>query len=126
MRASNLGPCNQEPPNNALHRRVPPQNDPARTSLNDTIIPIEDDIKACDKASNTTKKPLDPWSGDHIGFYHVLNSISRTGSNKCKRSNAAGRYYEITNRARPYSKILCRTLVNRMNLDSDVTVGVLP
>lgn len=40
---------------------------PARTSFNDWRLPIEDDfIKACDDACGLDKKPVDPWSGDHI------------------------------------------------------------
>lgn len=97
---------------------------PVRTSFNDTIIPIENDvIKACDEVTNVTKKPLDPWSGDHIGFYHTLGLIARTGPNKGKRSYAARGYYEA-NRARPNLKVLCSTLVNKVNLDGNKAVGV--
>lgn len=97
---------------------------PVRTSFNDTIIPIENDvIKACDEATNISKKPLDPWSGDHIGFYHTLGSIIRTGPNKGKRSYAARGYYEA-NRARPNLKVLCSTLVNKVNLNGNKVVGV--
>jgi choline dehydrogenase-like flavoprotein len=46
---------------------------PVRTSFNPWFLPIENDfIKACDEATGITKKPKDPWSGDHIGFYHTL------------------------------------------------------
>lgn len=46
---------------------------PVRTSFNDSLLPIEDDIiKAADEAAGLTKKPMDPWSGDHIGFYRFV------------------------------------------------------
>lgn len=56
------------------------QNGPMKTSLNDYRLPIEDDvIKACDEVAGLTKKPTDPWSGDHIGFYNTLGAVARTG-----------------------------------------------
>lgn len=97
---------------------------PVRTSFNDTLMPIENDvIKACDEATNISKKPLDPWSGDHIGFYHTLGSIVRTGPNKGKRSYAARGYFEA-NKARPNLKVLCSALVNKVNLDGNKATGV--
>src|SRR4051794_39972082 len=60
---------------------------PVRTSFNDTIMPVENDIiKACEETTGLPNKPLDPWSGDHIGFYHTLGTVVRTGPNKGKRS----------------------------------------
>lgn len=42
---------------------------PIHTSFNEWRLPIEDDIvKAADEVTGFNKKPLDPWSGDHIGF----------------------------------------------------------
>lgn len=97
---------------------------PVRTSFNDSILPIENDvIKACDEVTGFTKKPTDPWSGDHIGFYHTLGSIVRTGPNKGKRSYAAPGYYEA-NKARPNLKVLCSTLVNKVVLDGNKAAGV--
>ncbi|CEJ60689.1 hypothetical protein PMG11_09253 [Penicillium brasilianum] len=97
---------------------------PVRTSFNDSILPIENDvIKACDEVTGFTKKPTDPWSGDHIGFYHTLGAIIRTGPNKGKRSYAARGYYEA-NKARPNLKVLCSTLVNKVVLDGNKATGV--
>jgi hypothetical protein len=46
---------------------------PVRTSFNDWRLPLDADIiKACDEVTGMTKKPKDPWSGDHIGFYNTL------------------------------------------------------
>ena len=48
---------------------------PVRTSFNDWLLPLEDDIiKACDEVTGMTEKPVDPWSGDHIGFYRTLGT----------------------------------------------------
>lgn len=97
---------------------------PVRTSFNDTMMPIENDvIRACDEVTNTPQKPTDPWSGDHIGFYHTLGSIIRTGPNKGKRSYAARGYYEA-NRSRSNLKVLCSTLVNKINLHGNKATGV--
>ncbi|KAJ6131098.1 hypothetical protein N7523_001558 [Penicillium sp. IBT 18751x] len=98
---------------------------PVRTSFNDTIMPIENDIiKACDEVTDTPQKPLDPWSGDHIGFYNTLGSICRTGPNKGKRSYAARGYYEANRANRPNLKVLCSTLVNKVNLTGNKATGV--
>ncbi|KAI9367211.1 GMC oxidoreductase-domain-containing protein [Aspergillus egyptiacus] len=98
---------------------------PVRTSFTDTVMPIENElIKACDETTNTSKKPTDPWSGDHIGFYHTLCSIVRTGPDKGKRSYAARGYYEANRTERPNLKVLCSTLVNKVNLDGSRATGV--
>ncbi|EPS31787.1 hypothetical protein PDE_06745 [Penicillium oxalicum 114-2] len=97
---------------------------PVRTSFNDTVLPIERDIiKACDETSGISKKPTDPWSGDHIGFYHTLGAIVRTGPNKGKRSYAGRGYYE-PNKTRPNLKILCSALINKVVLDGHKATGV--
>jgi len=51
---------------------------PVRTSFNDTIMPVENDvIKACDEVTNILKKPLDPlkrrpyWFLPHAGLDHL-------------------------------------------------------
>jgi choline dehydrogenase-like flavoprotein len=98
---------------------------PVRTSFNDSILPVEYDIiKACDEVTDTPQKPLDPWSGDHIGFYNTLASICRTGPNKGKRSYAARGYYEANRASRPNLKVLCNSLVNKVNLTGNKATGV--
>ncbi|KAJ6103829.1 hypothetical protein N7486_004051 [Penicillium sp. IBT 16267x] len=97
---------------------------PIRTGFNDCIMSVENDIvKACEEVTGISNKPVDPWSGDHIGFYHTLGSVCRTGPNKGKRSYAARGYYEA-NRDRPNLKVLCEALVNRVILDGNKATGV--
>jgi choline dehydrogenase-like flavoprotein len=97
---------------------------PVRTSFNDSKIPIEDAIiQGCDEASGYSKKPTDPWSGDHIGFFNTLGSVIRTGPNKGKRSYAARGYYEA-NKDRPNLKVLCEALVNKVNIQGTTATGV--
>ncbi|KAJ5151879.1 Dehydrogenase citC [Penicillium capsulatum] len=97
---------------------------PVHTSFDNNILPLENDIiKACDEVLGITKKPTDPWSGDHIGFYHTLTSVSRTGPNRGKRSYATSGYYEA-NRARSNLKVLCEAMVNRVVLDGTKATGV--
>lgn len=97
---------------------------PVRTSFNDFPLPITDDIiKVCDAVSGYDKKPTDPWSGDHIGFFNTLGTVIRTGPNKGKRSYSARGYYEA-NKDRPNLKVICEALVNRVILDGTKATGV--
>ncbi|KAI2701349.1 CAZyme family AA3 [Penicillium roqueforti] len=98
---------------------------PIRTSFNDSILPVENDIiKACEDVTGISSKPTDAWSGDHIGFYHTLGAVDRTGPNKGKRSYSARGYYEAIRTARPNLKIVCSALVNRVVLDGNKATGV--
>jgi choline dehydrogenase-like flavoprotein len=98
---------------------------PIHTSFNPWKLDIEDDIvKAADQASGFSKKPIDPWSGDHIGFYHTLAAIDRTGSQKGKRSYAARGYYEAVAH-RSNLKVVTNALVTRILLDGDQATGVV-
>jgi choline dehydrogenase-like flavoprotein len=98
---------------------------PVRTSFNDTFMPIENDvIKACEEVTGIQNKPSDPWSGDHIGFYHTLGAVVRTGPNKGKRSYAARGYYEANRQTRPNLKVLCEALVNKVVLEGNKATGV--
>ncbi|PNS21728.1 Cellobiose dehydrogenase [Sphaceloma murrayae] len=97
---------------------------PVRTSFNPTVLDIENDmIKAADEATGLSKKPLDPWSGDHIGFYNTLGSVVRSGLNKGKRSYA-GRGYFAANASRPNLKVLCDATVAKVAMDGDKATGV--
>lgn len=90
---------------------------PVRTSFNDNIVSVENDIiKAADEVTGVVNKPVDPWSGDHIGFYNTLGTVVRTGPDRGKRSYAARGYYQA-NRMRQNLKVLCEALVNKVILD---------
>lgn len=94
-----------------------------RTSFNNSKLEVEDDIiKACDDVAGYLKKPTDPWSGDHLGFYNTLTAVIRTGPNRGKRSYA-GRGYIEANKERPNLKVLCEALVNKVNLEGNKAVG---
>ncbi|EXJ91237.1 hypothetical protein A1O1_04347 [Capronia coronata CBS 617.96] len=97
---------------------------PVHTSFNDFRLPIEDDIvKAADQASGFDKKPTDPWSGDHIGFYNTLGAVVRTGPDKGKRSYAARGYFQ-PNEHRPNLKVITESLVSKIILEDKTAVGV--
>lgn len=97
---------------------------PVRTSFNDFRLPIEDDIvKAWDEACGMTKKPNDPWSGDHIGFFQTLGTVVRTGPNKGKRGYAARGYLQ-PNLGRSNLKVLCDAQVSKILLEGNVAKGV--
>jgi choline dehydrogenase-like flavoprotein len=96
-------------------------NGPVRTSFNTSKLPIEDAaILALDEVCGYTKKPVDPWSGDHLGIYNTLGSVCRTGPNKGRRSYAARGYFEA-NRTRPNLKVLCQATVTKVLLDENKT-----
>ncbi|KAL5342681.1 GMC oxidoreductase-domain-containing protein [Aspergillus crustosus] len=97
---------------------------PIRTSFNDSNLPIEYDIiNACSETSGIPTKPSDAWSGDHIGFYHSLGSVARTGPDRGKRSYAGRDYFDV-NRSRPNLKLLCEARVNKVILDGTKATGV--
>ncbi len=97
---------------------------PVRTSFNDWRLPLEDDvIRAADEATGTTNKPMDPWSGDHIGFFNTLGSVIRQGPNRGKRSYAARGYFE-PNKGRPNLMVLCEALATHVEIEGSIVKGV--
>ncbi|KAL4863618.1 hypothetical protein BDV12DRAFT_201934 [Aspergillus spectabilis] len=97
---------------------------PIRTSFNDSNLPIDYEIiKACSETTGIPNKPFDAWSGDHIGFYHTLGSVARTGPDRGRRSYAGRDYYHV-NRSRPNLKLLCEARVNKVILDGTKAIGI--
>ncbi|KAI7345926.1 GMC oxidoreductase [Hortaea werneckii] len=97
---------------------------PVRTSFNDAIVPLENDIiKACDEVTGFDSKPTDPWSGDHIGFFNTLGAVARTGPNRGRRSYAARGYFEA-NALRPNLHVLCEATVTAVRLEGEKATGV--
>lgn len=97
---------------------------PVHTSFNDSPFPISDlVIKAWDEAAGLSKKPTDPWSGDHIGFYNTLGAVARSGPHKGKRSYAARGYFQA-NASRPNLKVLCEAQVSKIVLENGIAKGV--
>ncbi|KAI5247817.1 alcohol oxidase [Aureobasidium subglaciale] len=97
---------------------------PVHTSFNDSSFPINDlAIKAMDEVAGLSKKPTDPWSGDHIGFFNTLGAVARSGPHKGKRSYAARGYFEA-NACRPNLKVLCEAQVTKIVLEDGIAKGV--
>jgi choline dehydrogenase-like flavoprotein len=97
---------------------------PVRTSFNDNAMPIENEvILAADEACGFSKKPVDPWSGDHIGFYNTLGTVIRTGPNKGKRSYAGRGYFEA-NAQRSNLRLTDESTVARVILTDGAATGV--
>ena len=87
---------------------------PVRTSFNASYLSIEDDfIKAADEVCRFSKKPVDPWFGDHLGVYNTLGTVAR---------NAARDYFEA-NAERSNLHVLCAALVNSIELDGNKAIG---
>ncbi|KAL3456964.1 hypothetical protein BJX64DRAFT_29240 [Aspergillus heterothallicus] len=97
---------------------------PIHTTFNPAQLPIETDfVKAAGELTGLPKKPVDAWSGDHIGFYHTLGTVTRSGPHKGKRSYAGRDYYEV-NSSRPNLKLLCEANVSKVVLDGTRATGV--
>ena len=98
---------------------------PIKTSFNETFTELERDwIKAADEVTGYNKKPADPWSGDHLGFYDSLGLVARSGPNKGKRSYAARDYFAEMSASRPNLRVLCEAAVTSIELDGDKATGV--
>ena len=96
---------------------------PVKTSFNTGSMPIEDAaIEAAAELTGLTR-PSDPWSGDHLGFYHGQASISRSGPGKGMRSYAAREYFLPTSN-RPNLKVVVDSTVARVILDQRRAIGV--
>lgn len=99
-------------------------NGPIKTSFNAKIFPIEhDSIDAAYELTGLKDKPLDPWGGDHIGFYNTLGAVSRSGHDKGTRSYAGSGYIK-PNSKRPNLRVLCESTVNKILLEGDKAIGL--
>lgn len=97
---------------------------PIRTSFPDAVTPLDDALLAAgEEVLGNTTKPVDPWSGDHLGFYHGQATITRTGPNKGKRSYAA-RDYLLPASSRPNLKVVLESTVARVVLQDSIATGV--
>ncbi|KAJ9646261.1 hypothetical protein H2204_000924 [Knufia peltigerae] len=96
---------------------------PIHTSFNDWGLRIDNEIlEAFKSTSGRSTRPLDPWSGDHVGFFTSLSVIDRK-QNKGTRSYA-GSAYLAPSMERANLKVLCETTVSKIILDNNVAVGV--
>lgn len=92
---------------------------PIHTSFNSWRTPIENDfMHACDEVAQIDKRPQDPWSGDHLGFYSSLRMVS-----KGSRSYAASAYLAPI-LDRPNLKVLTEAMASKVILEGDTATGV--
>jgi choline dehydrogenase-like flavoprotein len=95
---------------------------PIHTSFNNWRIPFENNfMHACDEETGMDRRPQDPWSGDHIGFYSSLAVVDRTG-NPGTRSYAASGYL-YPNVGRPNLKVLPEAFATNLILDGNTAKG---
>lgn len=96
---------------------------PIHTRFNSSFMPVEHDfLNACHEASHRKDWPVDPWSGNHLGFYSSLGCIDSTGP-MCTRSYAANGYLK-PHLARSNLRVLTNALVNRVILAGEEVKGV--
>ncbi|KAL2811763.1 hypothetical protein BJX63DRAFT_433113 [Aspergillus granulosus] len=88
------------------------------TSFPSWRFPFEDTLlKALDETAGL-ERPVDPWGGDHLGFYGTLSTIDRTGERPV-RCNAVAGYLKLME-DRPNVKILTNALACRLILSEEV------
>jgi choline dehydrogenase-like flavoprotein len=88
---------------------------PIKTSFNQDAMDIEYDfIRAADEAAGYKVRPEDAWSGQHLGFFHTLGTIGRTGEDAGKRSYSAR---ACLNKSRPNLNVLCEARVVSIQLE---------
>lgn len=97
---------------------------PIKTSFSTLITPLDDAaLAAAEELVGSSAKPIDPWGGNHLGFYHGQATITRSGADKGKRSYAARDYF-LPASARPNLKVVVESTVSRIVLDNGVATGV--
>ncbi|KAL4890517.1 hypothetical protein BDV59DRAFT_184119 [Aspergillus ambiguus] len=99
------------------------QNGPIQTSFNNWRNPLERYfIQAAKEASGMAASPVDPWGGDHLGFFSSLTTVDRR-SDKGTRSYAATGYL-LPNLTRPNLKVLTEALAVCVTLEGNSASGV--
>ncbi|CEL01764.1 hypothetical protein ASPCAL01342 [Aspergillus calidoustus] len=88
------------------------------TSFPSWRFPFEDPLlKALDEAAGGLARPVDPWSGDHLGFYGTLSTIDRTGERPVRCDAAAGYLKLMADRSNV--RILTNALACRVILSEE-------
>ncbi|KAJ5568668.1 Glucose-methanol-choline oxidoreductase C-terminal [Penicillium hetheringtonii] len=88
---------------------------PINTSMGPWQPPVEESLLAAFDQTALLQRPIEPYSGDHVGFYRSLFTIDR--SNRPTRSYAANGYYLPLNK-RPNLKVLEEARVCRIILSN--------
>lgn len=97
-------------------------NGPIHTSFNNWRIALENNyMRACEDVSGI-HRPLDPWRGDHIGFYSSLVAVDRSDA-KGTRSYSASAYL-TPNEGRSNLKVLTDALACQIILENGIATGV--
>lgn len=97
---------------------------PIKTSFSESVSPLDEALlAAAEEVAANVSKPTDPWGGDHLGFYHGLASIKRTGPNRGKRSYAAGDYF-LPMSSQSNLKVVTESTVARVVLEGSAATGV--
>ncbi|KAJ9615019.1 hypothetical protein H2200_001093 [Cladophialophora chaetospira] len=98
---------------------------PIHTSFNShPIMPLEEAIyRSGTNFVGSQTSSIDPWAGDHLGFYRSLGTVYRSGPNKGRRSYSARSYLEPVLH-RPNLHVLCNAHVTKIELHRNNAVGV--
>lgn len=66
---------------------------------------------------------MNAWSGDHLGMYHSLSTIDRSGGDADGTRSYAVTGYFLPNAQRPNLRVLTEALVERLVVSQDGTVS---
>lgn len=89
---------------------------PIHTSISPWQAPIEAALLQAFDSESGLSRPLEPWSGPHVGFYRSLFTIDRTGMPT--RSYAANGYLSPALN-RPNLKVLTNAMSSRILIDGE-------
>ncbi|GES58697.1 alcohol oxidase [Aspergillus terreus] len=99
------------------------QHGPIETSFNNWRNPLERYfLQAAKEASGMAASPVDPWGGDHLGFFSSLATVDRRGDKGTRSYAATG--YLLPNLTRPNLKVLTEALAVCVTLEGNSASGV--
>ncbi|MAD87594.1 MAG: hypothetical protein CL912_31940 [Deltaproteobacteria bacterium] len=99
---------------------------PIHTSFSTWRLPQEREwIAAASTLSEKMGSPMNAWSGDHLGMYHSLSTIDRSGGEADGTRSYAVTGYLLPNAQRPNLRVLTEALVERLVVSLDGTVSGL-
>ncbi|PVH79677.1 GMC oxidoreductase [Cadophora sp. DSE1049] len=97
---------------------------PIHTSFSTWRLPQEREwIAAASTLGDKMGSPMNAWSGDHLGMYHSLSTIDRSGGEADGTRSYAVTGYLLPNAQRPNLKVLTEALVEKLVVSPDGTVS---
>ncbi|KAL2070091.1 hypothetical protein VTL71DRAFT_14771 [Oculimacula yallundae] len=97
---------------------------PIHTSFATWRLPVEREWNAASLMLGEKRgSPSDAWSGDHLGTFHSLSTIDRSGGEGEGTRSYAVTGYLLPNAARPNLRVLTEALVEKLVVSSEGVVS---